>query len=321
MDKMMQFAVDSLPMTAGIPMELLGLVERDQPGVLEMQRKKAGYALLSVYFDALRRYRKEKGRVRLYFIQHYISDGRLIRIKGKDSTMRYVPLVKEEGTATYDVIVDEAPMSPNQREQTWMILQAMLPVLAKLPNVPMDIWAKFLEASPLPSSLSSDMIQILQKQAEQPPPPDPEMVKIQAQVEGEKAKLAMKAEADERAAQLEQRKAELEAQLEIVTGQQKLQIERELAEVEKQKKLIEIEAIREKSRLQQAADLAKIDAQRQADQQRLVSQRASDDQKLATQRASDEQAAKAEGGARKGRRLKVNRDKDGRMSELVEDAA
>jgi hypothetical protein len=317
MDKMMQFAVDSLPMTAGIPMELLGLVERDQPGVLEMQRKKAGYALLSVYFDALRRYRKEKGRVRLYFIQHYISDGRLIRIKGKDSTMRYVPLVKEEGTATYDVIVDEAPMSPNQREQTWMILQAMLPVLAKLPNVPMDIWAKFLEASPLPSSLSSDMIQILQKQAEQPPPPDPEMVKIQAQVEGKKAELAMKAEADAQEAQIEQQR--MAQELEFKREEHELK-KAELAmklETEQAKMQLDIQGTYAKAEADQQAMQSKLALDRQAGEQKLALDQRAGEQKLAAQR----EAAKAEDGVRKGRRLKVNRDKDGRMAELVEDAA
>src|SRR5262245_24623697 len=149
-EKMMEFALNNLPSTSGINLELLGLVERKQPGVLEMQRKKAGYAILAVYFDSLRRYRKEKGRVRLFYIQHYISDGRLVRIKGRDSTMKYVPLVKEKDTATYDVIVDEAPMSPNQKEQTWAMLQAMLPLLAKL-QIPPEVWQIIVEYSPLPS--------------------------------------------------------------------------------------------------------------------------------------------------------------------------
>ena len=112
LDKMMEFSLNNLPQTSGINLEMLGLVEREQPGVLEAHRKKAGYAILAVFFDSLRRYRKMKGRIRLFFIQNYISDGRLIRIKGQDSTMQYVPLMKQEGTAQYDVIVDEAPMTP-----------------------------------------------------------------------------------------------------------------------------------------------------------------------------------------------------------------
>jgi hypothetical protein len=257
------------------------LVERDQPGVLEMQRKKAGYAILAVFFDSLRRYRKEKGRVRLHFIQHYISDGRLIRIKGKDSTERYVPLVKQEGTATYDVIVDEAPMSPNQKEQTWVMLQAMIPLLSKM-AVPLSVWKEILLASPLPSSTTAKIIQALDEQAQQPPPPDPEMLKVQAQLEAKKAELAMKAEADQRNAELEQRKAE-----------QELVIEREKADIEKEKAVIDLQVQREKSRLDVESTYAKLQADLVAGRQRAAVQQEADAQKLSTQRAKDEQAVRA----------------------------
>jgi hypothetical protein len=37
LDKMMEFALNNLPQTSGINPEMLGLVERDQPGVLDAQ--------------------------------------------------------------------------------------------------------------------------------------------------------------------------------------------------------------------------------------------------------------------------------------------
>jgi hypothetical protein len=291
-EKMMEFALNNLPQTSGINLELLGLVEREQPGVLEMQRKKAGYAILAVFFDSLRRYRKEKGRVRLYFIQNYISDGRLIRIKGKDSTMQYVPLVKQADTATYDVIVDEAAMSPNQKEQTWLMLQGMMPLLSKL-NVPPEIWSTIIEYSPLPSSVSGKINQIISKQAEQPPPPDPEMEKIKAQVEADKATMQMKAE-----------QAQQEAVMEQQRQQQELTIEREKAEIEKQKAVAEIQVMREKAQIEIQGTLAKLQvdvqatqqkaaADAQANQQRIESERMAGEQKLTHQRAMDEQAVSA----------------------------
>lgn len=280
-EKMMQVAWDSLPQVSGINMELLGLVERDQPGVLEAQRKKAGYAILAVFFDSLRRYRKEKGRTRLFFIQNYISDGRLIRIKGKDSTMKYVPLVRDPDTATYDVIVDEAPMSPNQREQTWAMLQAMLPLLSKL-NVPLAVWTKMLEASPLPSAVSADIIKALNDDAQQPPPPDPEMEKIKAGIEGEKAKLAMQAEADQQKAAMDQQ-----------AQQQELAFKREEHELEKQRTILELQAMREKAAAEIEGVYAKLQADIAAAQQKAAVQAQVDQQRLETQRATDEQAVKA----------------------------
>lgn len=280
-EKMMEFALNNLPQTSGINLELLGLVEREQPGVLEMQRKKAGYAILAVFFDSLRRYRKEKGRTRLFFIQNYISDGRLIRIKGKDSTMQYVPLVKQEGTATYDVIVDEAPMSPNQKEATWGMLQAMMPLLAKL-NVPPEIWSVIIEYSPLPSSVSGKINEIISKKAQEGPPPDPEMMKVQAQLQIEQQK-----------AQLQSQQAVQEAQMEQQRQQQELEVEREKAQLDKEKAVIELQVIREKANIEIEGTMAKLQADVMMAGQKAAVQQRSDAQKLSTQQAKDEQAVRA----------------------------
>jgi hypothetical protein len=240
-DKMMEFSLNNLPQTSGINMELLGLVERDQPGVLEMQRKKAGYAILAVFFDSLRRYRKNKGRVRLYFIQHYISDGRLIRIKGRDSTMQYVPLVQDDALATYDVVVDEAPMSPNQKEAVWAMMMGMMPMLSKL-NVPPKVWQIMLEYSPLPSAVSTEINKAMDEQAQQPPPPDPALMKVQAEMQASQQEHQMDMAAQqqemaikERQAQLDTQLAQLKLQVEVATGQQKLALQREQADLALQK--------------------------------------------------------------------------------------
>lgn len=165
---MLQFAISSIRDVSGVNLELLGMAEREQAGVLEFQRKQAGLTILATMFDSLRRYRKEQGRVLLHYIREYISDGRLIRIAGEGSE-QYVPLVKDQETYRYDVIVDDAPTSPNQKEQVWGILQAMMPMLMKQP-LPTQIWVELLKYSPLPESLGVKIGQLLQQpnpQAEQ----------------------------------------------------------------------------------------------------------------------------------------------------------
>lgn len=238
LDRLMELVFNFMPQTSGINMEMLGLVERDQPGVLEAQRKKAGYAILAVFFDALRRYRKMKGRLRLFYIQNYISDGRLVRIKGKDSTEQYVPLVKQPGTATYDVIVDEAPMSPNQKEATWQMMMGLMPLLSKM-NVPPEIWSVIIEHSPLPSSVSGKINEILSKGAQEPPPPDPDV---------EKAKMQM---------QLMQQKGQMEQQgkqADLQNDQQRMQMEgaqqAQQMEMDREKQEMELEAARAKLQVQ-----------------------------------------------------------------------
>lgn len=165
MKDMLAFAVESLPNVTGINLEMLGLVQREQAGVLEAQRKRSGYAILAVFFDALRRYRKEQGRVMLEYIDKFMSDGRLIRIKGDDG-QQYVPLFRQPGVTKYDVVVDEAPMSQNQKDQVWGMLMQMAPMLK---DAPPAIWGELLEYSPLPTSLAAKIKEIIA----QPQQPDP----------------------------------------------------------------------------------------------------------------------------------------------------
>lgn len=280
-DKMMEFSLNNLPQTSGINLELLGLVEREQPGVLEAQRKKAGYAILAVFFDSLRRYRKMKGRLRLHFIQHYMSDGRLIRIKGRDSKDKYVPLVRDPNVGTYDVTVDEAPMSPNQKEAVWGMLMAMMPLLAKL-SVPPEVWSVIIEYSPLPSAVSGKINEILAEARKQPPPPDPKIEAIKAQAQLQQQRFGLEAAQQQQQAQIDAQEAAREdqqAQQEIVQQQQEatlataqreaelhaqleeLQIKRELAEIDirkaQTKAVIDIATARAK---QQAASRPKANA-------------------------------------------------------------
>ncbi len=151
--ELMTFAVSSIRDVTGVNLEMLGLADRQQAGVLEAQRKQAGLTILATLFDSLRRYRKEQGRVLLHLIREYISDGRLVRIVGTERE-RYVPLLRAEGVAAYDVIVDDAPLSPNQKEQVFGVLMQLVPTLrgAGLPLPP-----EMIDYLPLPSTLTAAM--------------------------------------------------------------------------------------------------------------------------------------------------------------------
>lgn len=172
---LLQFGVSSIRDVTGVNLEMLGLAEKDQAGIVEWHRKKSALAVLAGFFDSLRRYRKEQGRVLLYIIQHYLSDGRLIRIEGPEQT-QYIQLIHDPKVTCYDVIVDDAPSSPNQKEMVWGVLQSMLPALlqAGLP-IPPDV----LDYSPLPAALAAKWKQqILQKSGQ----PDPAQALAQSQL-------------------------------------------------------------------------------------------------------------------------------------------
>lgn len=161
-----EFAVSSIRDASGVNMELLGLRDANQPGILEHQRRQSAMTTLARFFDALRFYRKRQGEVILHFLRDHIAPtGRLVRIL-RDGQQQYVPLALQEDTRRYDVIVDDAPQSPNEKERVWGIIQAMLPLLQQATQtgqLGMSDWADIMEFSPLPSAI----VEKLRSKAEQ----------------------------------------------------------------------------------------------------------------------------------------------------------
>lgn len=150
MDRLMMFTVNSLPNMTGLNLELLGLANKVQPGIVESQRKQAGMTMIQWAFDSKKRYTKDQGKMLAYYIREYISDGRLVRIDGELGE-QFAPLLRDDETDNYDVIVDEAPTSPNNKERVWAMLVEMMPAMLQhgLP-VPPDV----LDYMPLPASLA-----------------------------------------------------------------------------------------------------------------------------------------------------------------------
>lgn len=211
LDRLLQFSITSIPDVTGVNLELMGLADRTQANVLETARKRAGMTILSSLFDALRRYNKSRGKVVLHYIQNYISDGRLIRILGKDGNPKYIPLMKQPDTAQYDVIVDEAPNSVNKKDETFAMLMQIIPFLTKS-GVPIP--PEVLDYVPLPTSLAEKWKQTLQPSKEQ-----------QEQEQIQKRQESAKAAKDESVAQLNKAKTMTEMKSNNSMEAAKLQLE------------------------------------------------------------------------------------------------
>ncbi len=173
--ELMQFAVQAIPNVTGVNLELLGLATRNQPGILEDQRKRAGLTILQPLFNAFRRYRKEQGRLMMLFIDEYIDEGRLIKILGENGDPQYIKMIKDPEVRKYDVIVEESPDSPNQKEKVWESLIQIMPALggqgvpsalidyAPLPSKVIENWKKEIADKGQPSEL--DKLELALKQS------------------------------------------------------------------------------------------------------------------------------------------------------------
>lgn len=173
---LMDMALRMLREAAGINEEMLGQVDREQPGVVEAQRKQAAYGILASFFDTFRRYRREQGRI-LLRLMRFLPDGTLIRIVDDEGLQQYVPLAFDGDVHQYDVIVDETPSGPNHRERTWQYVVQLVPQLMQA-ELPMSIWAELIKYSPLPESVASKIGQALVQENQ----PDPQMEAIQQQL-------------------------------------------------------------------------------------------------------------------------------------------
>lgn len=160
----LQTAIEGVRDSTGVNLELLGMADRQQAGVLEHQRKQAAYGILSAFFNSIRRYRKMQGRLLLKLMKLYLPEGTLVRIVGEGGQGKYVPMAYTAGVQKYDVIVDESPSSPNQKERVFAILSAFQGMLK---DAPPEILAEFVRYSPLPANVAEKIAGMMVA------PPDP----------------------------------------------------------------------------------------------------------------------------------------------------
>lgn len=256
-----QESKEEINQTMGLSLEFIGTREVDQAGVLEHQRRQSSLNLLASLFNSLRRYRKRQGKTMLYLIQEHLADGRLIRIVG-DDMKQYVPLTKADvANKTYDIIVDDSPTSPNEKDRTWAILMQMLPMVKDLmtPEVAMEL----LALSPLPASLTEKLKQKAAEAAQQPKPPTPEEQKMQA----------------------DQQKAQLDAQgkvMDLQAKQQENQMDVEMKGIDLMIKAREAEMDQVIARQKMGMDMQKLAIQEESN-------------RIARQKANSQQTSAAKG--------------------------
>lgn len=202
-DKLIEYANKSFGDVTGVNQELLGMADREQPGVLEYQRKQSAVTLLAPLFDSLRRYRKISGRCWLYMLDNYVSDGRLVRITTDDGE-GYQPFSKRPDIVEYDVIIDQASSAPNQKEATWAVVTQMLPIIGE--RLGPDEIQLLLEYSPLPASLQEKLKKLKKEQEAKGPQKTPDQQKLEADMAMKKQQLEFDMQKATQDGQIEQQK-------------------------------------------------------------------------------------------------------------------
>ena len=205
LDRLLTIAMSMFTEVTGANLELLGLADKVQPGILEAQRKQAGLTILAWAFDSMRAYRKKNGRILAQYIAEFIADGRLIRITGPEG-QQYIPLIRDNLALEYDVVVDESPQSTNEKDRVFALLQQILPQMVQMGVMPP---VEVLDYLPLPGPL----IEAWKQQVKNPQQEQMQQMQMQMQARqqaAETAKTEAEAKEKEAAAQLKAAQAAVE---------------------------------------------------------------------------------------------------------------
>jgi hypothetical protein len=182
--QMMEFARDMVKACTGVNEEILGIAGREQPGVLEAQRKQAAYGILSAFFDAKRRYQRDQGRCLLAQMRIFLPDDKLVRIVDK-GTAQYVTLAMTMDAQQYDIVVDDAPAGPNQKAKVVQVLLPLLPELFQAQVIGPEEIAMIIPYLDLPAAVATKLSAAIQKKADAASQPNPAQQLEQAQGQAE----------------------------------------------------------------------------------------------------------------------------------------
>jgi hypothetical protein len=118
--------------TSSVPASV-GISEAAFLGQAQDIRRISGEALSSllgqqmktqtVPFDSLRLYRKQMGRLLFSFVQAYFDEETLLRILDPERDALFLQSFRDENMLDeYDIVVEEAPSSPTEKQQSFQIL-------------------------------------------------------------------------------------------------------------------------------------------------------------------------------------------------------
>ena len=213
LERLMQYAIDAVPATSGVNAEMIGMADRNQPAILEESRKISGLTILAPLFDSLKRHQRERGRIVLDFLNRFIADGRAIRITSPTGDRMSVPFRQDPQAATYDIIVDEMPSTPNSKAETFNVLTKLMPIMQSMGMSPPSDLINYM---PLPATLVEKWRGELAQRTEQP---DPQQQMLQAATEFEMMKQQANQQEVQMKSQLEMLKLEFEKEKTAIATQ------------------------------------------------------------------------------------------------------
>lgn len=246
---------------------LIGQGLEDSSGRAIQLLQQAGIAELGPYLSAYKNWKIRVYRDIWNIIQRYWTSERWIRVTDDQNVAQFFQInklgadeygrpaiVNAIGSLDVDIIIDEGPDAVNMQGDAMMVMQTLGPQFAQeFPDIA-------LELSPLPNSVKKPMLDKIRAKQNQPPPPDPKVMALQAKAQLD-AQTAQREDAREtartqqelalqaRQQQMDEQKAAMQAELDRMKAANDIQIQRMKAAAD-----IEIERIKAAQQAQMQRD-------------------------------------------------------------------
>lgn len=167
----------------GVPEQFLGEISRnDESGILYKRRIRQVISKFARYFDSITLYQKEDARLMADLIPVWVENnlGQLVRITGEDGIPEFIALSADKLAPDYDVDIEEAPQSVDEKQETAVMLSGAGQNLLTVGQVPQGLafMAEALQFYRLDGDVRQRLTDALKPQQD-----DPRIAMLQQQIQ------------------------------------------------------------------------------------------------------------------------------------------
>lgn len=199
--EMIMYANQTLMEVVGVTDAFMGMADSKlMTAQLNSQMVRQGMMVLAPYFDAMTQFTLNEGKIFLDVLKVLMdnSEGLLVKHVTKEGSIQFVPLLKDNIAADYEVVIEETPYSPDERQRTFEKLLELSGVLLNKQN-PVDITPLLLEFAPLDAENLAKIRQMMQPAPPQEPDPAAQAL-LQSEVQLKQSQAARSQSEAEKAA-------------------------------------------------------------------------------------------------------------------------
>jgi len=160
---MIQYANQTLMEVVGVTDAFMGQSDSKlMTAQLNSQMVRQGLMVLAPYFDALTQFTLNEGYIFLDCLRVLMENGEGILVKHvtKEGSQQFVPLLEDNLAAQYEVVVEELPYTPDEKQRVFEKLLELSGVLLNKAN-PIDITPLIMEFAPLDGEVKGKIKQMM----------------------------------------------------------------------------------------------------------------------------------------------------------------